>query len=326
MSQDGYNKNLNLNESSSGALKVPVLYLSSGISPTQVGSTASNIDSAFDNGTTPSMYRPLDGNKRPYSSQWNLTIERQLPHNFFASISYVGTKGTHLPSSLSPLNVLNPNNPAIAAIGTDLNVKYTDPNGPATFLAHGVNIPYPGWVSQMTGLRSNYPTGTGALSAILWFIAGRERTTRELDLPLVPRACGAAHFKRLVCAWVVDGAEAYSNSTYSTQATSSTGQGAAGNDAAFSPYNIGRAWALAPDNVPITGQLAIVYDLPFGTNKPFLNNGRTDEYADQWMADKSDLPVRVRHTVLAPIRQAARLTRWRVHSAKAAFRELFPAS
>jgi hypothetical protein len=56
------------------------------------------------------MFRPQDANHRPYSSQWNLTVERELPHNFFFSASYVGTKGTHLPSQKSPINVINPYN------------------------------------------------------------------------------------------------------------------------------------------------------------------------------------------------------------------------
>jgi hypothetical protein len=107
--QDGFNKDLVLNEATSGNFMTPAIYLSSGVSAAQIGVTR-NIDSSFDNGGTPSLYRPLDANRRPYSSQWNFTIERQLPSNFFVSASYVGTKGTHLPSSLSPLNVLNPNN------------------------------------------------------------------------------------------------------------------------------------------------------------------------------------------------------------------------
>jgi hypothetical protein len=271
MSQDGFNKNLSLNESTSGAFEVPTLYLGSGISPTQVGSTTSDINSTFDNGTSPNMYRPLDGNKRPYSSQWNLTVERQLPHNFFASISYVGTKGTHLPSSLSPLNVLNPNNPTIASIGSDLSVNYNDPNGPATFAAHGVNVPYVGWASQMTGCSPTiqqallpYPQYCGDLQgeneehANSIYNSFQARIERHISNGLY--VLGSLTLQKL-----------YSNSTYSTQSTSSTGAGSAGNDAVFSPYNIGRAWALAPDNVPITGQLAVVYDLPFGSNKAFLN-------------------------------------------------------
>jgi hypothetical protein len=269
MSQDGFNKNLNLSESPVGDFKQPALYLSNGISAAQVGSTASNINSAFDNGTSPSIYRPLDGNKRPYSSQWNLTIERQLPHNLFAGVSYVGTKGTHLPSALSPLNVLNPYDPAIAAIsGTDLSVSYTSPNGPAVFASHGLKTePYTGWASQMTGCTPTlqqalvpYPQYCGVLQGDN---EGHATSIYESFQGHVERHITNGFF--ILGSLTVQ--KMYTNGAYSTQSAS----GGTGTNSSFSPYNISRAWAIAPDNVPITAQVAAVYDLPFGKNKLFLN-------------------------------------------------------
>jgi len=267
MSQDGFNKPVNLNETPSGSFRVPALYLSSGISAAQTGSTASSINSGYDNGNTPSMYRPLDGNKRPYSSQWNLTIERELPHNFFAGVSYVGTKGTHLPSVLSPLNILNPNNPAITALGSDLDVSYTDPDGPATFAKDGVSVPYGAWASQMTGCS---PTIQQALLPFPQY-CGDLQGTNEGHANSIYESFQAHVERHLSHGLYVLGSltvsKLYSNGTFSTQGNS----GGAGNTSAFSPYTPGRAWALAPDNVPITGQIAVVYDLPFGKNKAFLN-------------------------------------------------------
>jgi len=267
MSQDGFNKYVNLNESPSGNFWVPALYLASGISTTQTGSTASSISSGFDNGNSPSMYRPLDGNKRPYSSQWNLTVERELPHSFFAGLSYVGTKGTHLPSALSPLNVLNPNNSAIAGLGSDLDVSYTDPDGPTTFAKDGVNVPYVGWAAQMTACS---PTIQQALLPFPQY-CGDLQGENEQHADSIYESF-QAHVERhlnngLYALGSLTVAKLYTNGTFSTQGNS----GGAGNTSAFSPYDPTRAWALAPDNVPITGQIAIVYDLPFGRNKAFLN-------------------------------------------------------
>ena len=265
MSQDGFNKTINLSESPSGSFKVPALYLTSGVSTAQTGSTASSINSAYDNGTSPSIYRPLDGNKRPYSSQWNLTVERQLPHNFFTQISYVGTKGTHLPSALSPLNVLNPNNSALTNLGANLDQPYNSAAGlDGNF---GVSEPYPGWASSMTGCTATigqallpYPQYCGSLQGDNEFHANsiyqsfQAKVERHITNGLY--LLGSLTVSKL-----------YSNGTFSTQGNS----GGSGNTSAFSPYNPGRAWAIAPDNVPITGQIAVVYDLPFGTNKLFLN-------------------------------------------------------
>lgn len=267
MSQDGFNKNLNLSESPSGVFQTPALYLSSGISPEQVGSTASNIDSAFDNGNTPA-YRSLDGNKRPYSSQWNLTVERQLPHNFYAGVSYVGTKGTHLPSALSELNVLNPYDPSIAAIGSDLNVNYTDPDGPAVFAEHGVGEPYIGWASQMTGCA---PTLQQALKPYPMYCGSLHGQNEGHANSIYESFQG--HLERRISGGLyvlgsVTVQKLYTNGTFSTQGAS----GGSGTNSSFSPYNTSRAWAIAPDNVPITVQVAAVYDLPFGHNKQFLND------------------------------------------------------
>jgi hypothetical protein len=272
MSQDGFNKTLNLSESTSGNFKVPALYLNSGISAAQVGTTK-HIDASFDNGTTPSLYRPLDGNKRPYSSQWNLTIERQLPSSFFASISYVGTKGTHLPSAMSPLNVLNPNNPTIAAIGNDLAANYNSADGPATFAKHGVNVPYVGWASQMTGCS---PTIAQALSPYPQYCGVLQGLNEEHANSFYNSIQGRVerHFKDgLYILGSLSVQKLYTNASDSTQSGNDTGVGNQGNNGQFSPFNEERAWAIAPDNVPLTGSLAIVYDLPLGAKKRFLNTG-----------------------------------------------------
>jgi hypothetical protein len=271
MSQDGFNKSLNLSESTTGDFQMPAMYLSSGISSTQVGTTK-HIASDFDNGATPSMYRPLDGNKRPYSSQWNMTIERQLPHSFFASVSYVGTKGTHLPSSMSPLNVLNPNNPTIAAIGNDLNVSYTDATGPATFAAHGVSVPYVGWASQMT---SCAPTIAQALVPYPQFCGVLQGQNEQHATSIYNSFQGRAerHFSEgLYLLGSLTVQKLYTDASDTTQSTNTHGTGNQGNNGQFSPFNLfPRAWSIAPDNVPVTAQVAVVYELPLGKGKPFLN-------------------------------------------------------
>jgi hypothetical protein len=280
MSQDGFNKNLQLNEGSSGNFKTPAIYLNSGINPSQVGPTK-NIDSSFDNGTSLSMYRPLDGNRRPYSSQWNLTIERQLPHNFFAAVSYVGTKGTHLPSALSPLNILNPLNPSISGIGSDLSVSYNDPAGPTTFASHGFGGPsstttpanLQAWANTMTGCK---PTLAQALLPYPQY-CGVLQGENEQHATSIYKSF-QAHVERhqsnglyLLGSLTLQKLETDASDT--TQAGNTTGTGNQGNNGQFSPFaEFPRAWTIAPDNVPITGQLAVVYELPFGNNKAFLSS------------------------------------------------------
>ena len=278
MSLEGFNKDVNISEVTSGINKLPVIYLNTGLSTTQVGQTQ-HIASDFENGKFPAKYRPLDGNHRPYSQQWNLTVERQLPHTFFTSLSYVGTKGTHLPSSLSPVNILNPLDSAVTSIGHDLTADYNTPGGPAIFAAHGVSIPYAGWNSQLN------PANGAACSA----------TIAQALVPY-PQFCGVVQgqneqhgasrydsFQARVERRQTNGlyvlgsftlAKLYTDASDTTQAGNDNYSGNQGNNGQFSPYALfPRAWAVAPDNVPITAQVAAVYDLPFGKNKAFLNSG-----------------------------------------------------
>lgn len=269
MSQDGFNKNYSFSETPSHGLQIPALYLESGINPAAVGPTE-DISSSFDNGQTPSLYRPLDGNRRPYSSQWNVTVGKQFPNQLAVTVSYVGTKGTHLPSALSPLNVLNPNNAGIAAIGSDLSVSYTDPNGPATFAAHGVSEPYVGWADQMSGCAPTlgqallpYPQFCGTLQGLN---EGHANSIYQSFQSKVERRMHSGLY--LLGSLTVS--KMYTNGAYSTQ---SAAGGTGSNSGNFSPFDPNREWALAPTNVPITLQISSVYDLPFGHNKMFLDTG-----------------------------------------------------
>lgn len=269
MSQDGLNKTVNLSESPSGTFEVPALYLETGISAAQTGSTASIVNSAFDNGGGSISYRPLDGNRRPYSSQWSMTVEHQLPSNFFVSLSYVGTKGTHLPSSLGPLNVINPNSPQVQAIGAHLSDTFAV--GQTTAL-DGVLPPYPGWAAQMTGCA---PTVAQALLPYPMYCGNLQGLNEQRATSIYNSFQGKVerhltHGLYLLATTTVS--KIYSDASVGTQAGADNGAGNQGNDGQFSPFlTKPRAWTITPDNVPVTAQVSAVYDLPFGVGKQFLN-------------------------------------------------------
>lgn len=284
MAQDGFNKAVNLNQVASGGLEIPALYLASGITPAiaaSIGPTGEAINSAYDNGQAP-PYRPLDANRRPYSSQWNFTIQRDLPSNTALTVSYVGTKGTHLPSALNPLNVLNPFNPAISSIGTALATSYAAANGPATFAQYGVNQPYINWVGQMTGCA---PTLAQALLPYPQYCSVLQGEN-EGHANSIYNSLQASVERRLQGGWFVLAdltvSKLYTNAAYSTQGQA--GDTGTGNMGEFSPYQENRAWALAPDNVPITGNISSVYQLPIGHGKRFMSsgNGLTNAVVGGW--------------------------------------------
>jgi hypothetical protein len=296
MSQDGFNKSVNLNQTASGAFEIPVLYLANGISAAQTGSTKSVINSGFDNGGSTPNYRPLDGNKRPYSQQWNLTVERQLPSNFFVSVSYVGTKGTHLPSSLSPINILNPGNPTVQAIGSDLGVSYNAPpvaatlttpafiGGPATFAKYGITAPYSGWAAQMT---SCAPTIAQALVPYPMYCGTMQGQNEQHGTSIYNsfQAKIERHMTHgLYLLGVLTTSKMYTDASDTVQSGNDSGAGNQGNNGQFSPYQLKpRAWAIVPDNVPVTGQISAIYTLPFGKNEKWANdNAVADEIIGGW--------------------------------------------
>ncbi len=283
MAQDGFNKTVSLNQTPAGYFQNPALYLQNGISPAQTGSTASTISSSYDNGSTGGIkYRPLDGNRRPYSQQWNMTVERQMPANFFVALSYVGTKGTHLPSALSPLNILNPNDPRIQALGTHLN----DTFAPDQTSLDGISAPYVGWASQMT---SCSPTVAQALVPYPMF-CGRLTGQNEQHATSIYNSFQAKVERHLSHGLYVLGAltvqKMYTDASDTVQSGNTTGAGNQGNNGQFSPFNEKpRAWAIVPDNVPVTVQVSVVYELPFGAGKQFLNTaGPSNWFLGGWQA------------------------------------------
>ncbi len=280
MSQDGFNKTVTVQESPSGGFQVPGIYLQNGISAEQTGSTASTISSSFDNGSTTIKYRPLDGNKRPYSQQWNMTVERQLPSNFFVALSYVGTKGTHLPSALSPLNILNPNDPTVQALGIHLN----DVFAPGQTQLDGINIPYDNFVSDL-----GQSCATVAQALLPYPMLCNNLTGQnEQHATSIYNSFQAKVEHHLAHGFYVLGAltvqKMYTDASDTVQSGNTAYAGNQGNNGQFSPFmEKPRAWAIVPDNVPVTIQASVVYELPFGVGRQFLNTaGPSDWILGGW--------------------------------------------
>jgi hypothetical protein len=297
MSLDGFNTDAQVSQIPVGNAEQPQMYLShTGFTPFVPAST-SNISSSADNGISP-LYRPADANHRPYSSQWNLTIEKELPNSFFVSASYVGTKGTHLPSQKSPINVLDPftgnfntlaSTPLIGADGavvadTVLKANYNatvaanDYDGPTVFAQNGISAPYSGWANQLLNCT---PTLAQALVPFPQYCGTLQGLNEGHGNSIYNSFQGRVerHFKN---GFYVLGSltisKMYTDASDTTQANNDN----SGGDNMFSPFNIKPLRALAEDNTPITGSLALVYAFPFGHGERFLNSGPLAGIAGGW--------------------------------------------
>lgn len=94
-------------------------------------------------GTQVNAFSRKDG-YAPYSQQWNVNLQRQLPYNMFATLAYVGNREIHLPSQLNSINQLDPK---YFALQGDLGLSFADGSAQAA----GYQAPYSNFVSQFGG-------------------------------------------------------------------------------------------------------------------------------------------------------------------------------
>ena len=83
----------------------------------------------------------------PYSQEWNVNLQRELPYNMFATIAYMGNREIHLPSQLNSLNQLDPK---YLSLQDDLKLNFSD----GSAQAKGYAPPYSEFVSQWGGSAS----------------------------------------------------------------------------------------------------------------------------------------------------------------------------
>lgn len=263
MSLDGFNVNQTFGTTGFSGIE-PAFYLQNGFP--QNFNRPPFIDPSFKNGQG-ILYRTLDGNERPYSQQWNLTVERELPQGVFGSVAYVGNKGTRLPSNLQPLNVLNPNDPRNRSLGTRLLENFA-PGETVKFAGtpNEVRIPYAGWREQLTCS----PSVAQALLPYPQYCSELQGLNENIGNSIYHsfQAKAERRFSRGIYALVsYTLSKLITDSADSTQRDQSTAQGV------VSPFERRRARSIAPDDVPQTLSAAFVYELPVGRGKRFLNGG-----------------------------------------------------
>jgi len=275
MSLDGFNPSVAFNNSLGGY--EPAFYLDNGF---PAYSSAEDISLTADNGKNGPQYRPTYANHLSYTQQWNLTIEHKFGGKGFASIAYVASKGTHLPSSLQPLNVLNPQ---LLSMGSELNAEFT----PTTTSLYGVSQPYAGWAQQLLSVGDCAPTVAQALSPYPQYCG---------SLTGINENEGVSHYNSMQVKYgrnFSGGLYVEANYTLSrlttdsasTTQSASAGYGAVGN--VISPYQGSRNMSLSPDDIPNMASVMAVYDLPFGKGKQYFTQGPLEKLLGGWAVASS---------------------------------------
>jgi hypothetical protein len=260
IAQDGFLQNASLS-STLGGLQ-PAFLLQDGF-PSNRFAPPPFIRSDYQNGQGLGVYRPLDGNERPRSQQWNLTVDRELAKGFMVGLAYVGSHGTHMPSNNDPLNALDPK---LLSLGNQLYDEFQ----PGQTSLHGVPIPYAGWREQMTGCAPSlaqallpYPQYCDSLQGLNE--THGTSTYNSLQAKVEKRFSGGTFLlvSYTLSKLMVTGSD-------NIQRGALTWSGASG---VISPFEQSRNKALAVDDVTHLLSAALVYDLPFGKGRKYLNQG-----------------------------------------------------
>jgi hypothetical protein len=233
------------------------------------------IDSSAANGQSNINYRPFDANRLAYAQQWNLTVEHQFTSNFYITAAYVGNKGTRLISDQVPLNALDPKL-------LSRTQQLFDQFQPGQTTLDGVSVPYANWVAQMTACQ---PYVAQALLPYPQYCSGLTGQNENAGSSIFHSFQFKAEKRYSQGIWIL---ASYTfakllTSSDDVQTESQVWGGAQG--AVISPFERQRNKALSTGDVPNTLSMALVYQLPIGREKRFLNRGGViDKVLGGWQA------------------------------------------
>jgi len=233
----------------------------SGLIP-PVGHSASFL-SALE-GSTPSA--PVPDSPHPYAQQWNLNLEREFAGGLMIEVGYGGSKGTHLPISISAQ--MNQIGDQYDSMGAALLTQVKNPfygilpasigQLAAATVAQGQLLrPYP----QFLGVtNASYNVGASTYHSLQTKVQKRFHSGGSLLASYT---------------W----AKLMSNSDTLTSWLESSSAGAVQNW-----NNLRAEKSLASYDVPSRLIVSYVYDLPFGKGKSFLKNaaGPVDKIVSGW--------------------------------------------
>ena len=207
------------------------------------------------------MYRNLDGNERSRSQQWNLTVDRELSAGFTVGLAYVGSHGSRVPSSILPVNTLDP---SYLSMGAALYDEFQ----PGQTSLDGVPVPYAGWVEQMTSCAPSVAQALRPYPQYCYTLQGvnEKQGTSDYNSLQVKLEKRFSHGTYFLVSYTFS--RLYTSGADNTQSDATTWSGASG---VISPYEQSRNRALAVDDVTHVLSAALVWDLPVGKGKKYVD-------------------------------------------------------
>ncbi len=201
----------------------------------------------------------------PYSQQWNVNLQRELPYNMFITAAWVGNRIIHLPSKLNRINQMDPKYDA--QFGSQL----ADVFAPGQTSLDGVPLPYPNFVSDFGGSATvaqalvPYPQ----YSEIMNNFEGSGTTYYQgAQIEVEKRFSNGLSFLA-----------GYTLSRLMDNTSSGFSSFTSGG---INKYNQAPEWTISQADEPQTLKASGTYELPIGPGKKYVNNHTLGNLAGGW--------------------------------------------
>jgi hypothetical protein len=215
----------------------------------------------------------------PYSQQWNVNVQRELPWNTFWQVAWVGDRVIHLPSQLNAPNQLDPK-----YLGQYGNVLSTCGSNSTP---HSVlQDTFDSGCAQTDGFTSpysNFATNFGGGSSVSQSLTPYPQYTKIFNNF---EGSGTTYYQSLqtqVEKRFTNGLSFLAGYTLSRMYDNTSSGFSSFANGGLNKYNQRPEWAVSNNSPPTTLKLSGTYELPIGPGKAYLNNkGVTGQIAGGW--------------------------------------------
>jgi len=201
----------------------------------------------------------------PYSEQWNLNLQRELPWSTFLTAAFVGNRIIHLPSQLNPINQLDPK------YDTQYGSQLADVFTTGATSVDGVPLPYADFVNDFGGSATvaqaltPYPQYSNIFNN---FEGSGTTYYQSAQIEIEKRFSNGLSFLA-----------GYTLSHLMDNTSSGFSSFTAGT---VNKYNQKPEWTVSSSDEPQTLKASGTYELPIGPGKKYLNNHTTGNLLGGW--------------------------------------------
>lgn len=200
----------------------------------------------------------------PYSQQWNLNVQRELPYNVFLQAAWVGNRIIHLPSQNNRIDQMNPQ---YLSMTSQLNDVFQ----PGQTSLDGVALPYPDFVNDFGGSATvaqalvPYPQYSYIFNN---FEAYGTTYYQSAQIQIEKRYSNGLSFLA-----------GYTLSRLMDNTSSGFSSFTSGG---INKYNQKPEWAISNADEPQTLKVSGTYLLPIGPGQKFVNNHKLGNLVGGW--------------------------------------------